>query len=88
MVSIHRGHCAAYVWKVRHRTITDMILMQPQWSNPTINRLSGRLLDAKSVAATAVAISSCGHFCMVGHSGGQIFKVHSFNKPSKLTCFF
>jgi U3 small nucleolar RNA-associated protein 21 len=69
MVSIHKDTAAAYVWKYRHRVATEMVLKQPHWQEN-----SRKFVADRSTHATAVALSPCGNFCVVGARGGALYK--------------
>lgn len=69
LVSIHKDHMNAYVWKFKHRVVTDMILKQPQW-----NTNDRRWLLDPSHHASAIGLSPCGNFCVVGSKGGLVYK--------------
>lgn len=69
MVTVHRNHCNTYVWRFKHRVITDTVLKQPNWNTNSMKSAIDR-----NFHATAVAVSNCGNFCVVGHKGGAIFK--------------
>lgn len=74
LVTIHRNHSDAYVWRFRHRVVTDVVLRQPRWpSNAMMHTLDHRN------HASAVAVSPCGNFCAVGSKGGTI---HLYNLQS------
>lgn len=69
LVTIHENHSNVYVWKYKHKTITEMVLKQSSWnSNPFKHNVE------KGLHATAVALSACGNFCLVGYKGGNIYK--------------
>ena len=56
--------------------MTETILRQPSWrSNDMMYK------DDESTYATAVAVSACGNFCVVGNRGGSI---HRYNLQSGL----
>lgn len=68
LVTVHRNHSNAYVWRYKNKAITDMILRQPNWhANDKMYSPDRKLF------ATAVALSPCGNFAFVGHRGGDIF---------------
>lgn len=74
MVSIHKNHSNAYTWKYRSRTVTDFVLRQPSWkSNDAMHP------DEPAHHASAVTVSACGNYCVVGNKGGTI---HRYNLQS------
>eukprot|EP01041_Mallomonas_annulata_P005529 gene5529-11138_t len=68
IVSIHKNHDSAYVWRHKHRTITEIILRQPHWKSNEMMHHSDR-----STHSTAISVSCCGNFCAVGSRGGIIY---------------
>ena len=68
MVTIHRNHANAYVWRFRNRTVTDMVLRQPAWPKNE----KAYSVD-RATHATAVAVSPCGNYCAVGSRGGPVY---------------
>jgi U3 small nucleolar RNA-associated protein 21 len=74
LVSIHKNHSNAYVWRFRHRVVTDLVLRQTHW--PTNNM---RTTIDRNTHATAVALTPCGNYCLVGYRGGFI---HMYNLQS------
>jgi U3 small nucleolar RNA-associated protein 21 len=68
LVTVHRNHSNAYVWRYKSRTITDMILRQPNWHNNDKMYSPDRRLFA-----TTVGMSPCGNFAFVGHRSGDVF---------------
>lgn len=69
LVTIHKDHANAYVWKFKHRVVTEMVLKQPQWKDNDRKFYSDRRTHA-----TAVALSPCGNFAVVGTRGGVMYK--------------
>eukprot|EP01034_Spumella_vulgaris_P032453 gene32453-40053_t len=69
MATIHRNHSNVYVWKYKHRVVTDMILRQASWA--TNER---KVASSRHNHATSVTLSPCGNFCLVGYKGGMIYK--------------
>ncbi len=59
LVTIHKNHGNAYVWKVEDRSVTTTVL---------------KCIDVDIIGsgATAVIMSSCGNFCVVGYSTGAL----------------
>lgn len=68
IVTCHRNHSSAYVWRHKHRAITEIILKQPHWLTNEKKHHSDR-----STHSTAVSVSSCGNYCVVGSRGGVIY---------------
>ena len=69
MVTVHTGHANAYVWKYKHRVVTDMVLKQPNWGGD--ERMGG--IDRQN-HSTAVCITPCGNFAIVGARSGNIYR--------------
>jgi len=69
LVSIHQDHANTYVWKFKHRVVTEMVLKQPHWKDNDRKFYSDRRTHA-----TAVAMSPCGNFAVVGTRGGTIYR--------------
>jgi U3 small nucleolar RNA-associated protein 21 len=69
MVTVHKDTASAYVWKFKHRVVTEMVLKQPHWQEN-----SRKFLADRRTHATAVALSPCGNFCVVGTRGGALYK--------------
>lgn len=65
IVTIHKNHANAYLWKLQDRTISNIILKQDHpllWSSDYLNH------------STALAVSSCGNFVVIGTRRGVIYK--------------
>ena len=73
-MTIHTNSCAAYVWRTSKKAITNLILKQPHWRTNSMNTV----IDKKNLCS-AVCISACGNFAVVGHKGGRIY---SYNLQS------
>lgn len=69
LVTIHKDHANAYVWKFKHRVVTEMVLKQPHWKDNDRKFYSDRRTHA-----TAVAVSPCGNYAVVGTRGGVLYK--------------
>ncbi len=69
LVTIHQDHANTYVWKFKHRVVTEMVLKQPHWKDNDRKFYSDRRTHA-----TAVAMSPCGNYAVVGTRGGQMYK--------------
>ncbi len=68
LVTIHKNSCNTFVWRFKHRVITETILRQPFWlTNETKNSLD------PMHHSTAVCVTSCGNFCVVGTRSGVIY---------------
>ena len=66
VVTAHAGDPAAYAWRLAHLALGDAVLGPP--AGP---RARGR--DPHPPApATAVALSSCGNFALVGSAAGRV----------------
>ena len=69
MVTIHRGHANAYVWRYKHRVVTEMVLRQPNWGGDE------RIGSAdRHHHSTAVCVTPCGNFAIVGSRSGNIYR--------------
>ncbi len=68
VVTVHKNHSNAYVWRYKNKTITEMILRQPNWHNH-----EKMYSPERKLYATAVALSPCGNFAYVGHKDGAIY---------------
>lgn len=69
LVTVHRNHTNAYLWKFKDRVITEVILRQPHWREN-----DKKYSIDRSHHSTAVAASPCGNFCVVGSRGGVIYQ--------------
>ena len=69
IVTIHKNHSMAYVWSSRTKAQSGPVLRQEGW-----NVSAMKVQPPKTTHATAVTISSCGHFAVVGTKGGTIYK--------------
>ena len=72
MVTIHRNHSNAYLWKYKNRVVTEVILKQSSWHN---NKMM--YVPDKRHFSTAVAMSVCGNSVVVGSHGGVIYKYNA-----------
>ena len=64
VLTAHRGDTAAYTWRLQHFTLGDNMLQ------PDVSR--GRVSQAPLAPVSAVAISCCGNFGIVGSESGRI----------------
>jgi U3 small nucleolar RNA-associated protein 21 len=69
MATIHTNCCDTYVWRYKHRTVTEMVLRQPHWKHSELHRDH----DNRQTHSTAVCLSACGNYCVVGSRGGVVF---------------
>lgn len=69
LVTIHEDHAMAYVWSTKRKAQIGPVLRQEEWN---ISAMKSQ--PPKAAHATSVAISSCGHFALVGTKGGVIYK--------------
>jgi U3 small nucleolar RNA-associated protein 21 len=76
LVTIHYNHEYAYVWKFKHRVITEMILKP---SNTKINH--NIYYKDNNKITSSIALSPCGNYCVIGMKGGLI---HQYNLQSGL----
>lgn len=72
MVTIHKNHSNAYLWKYKNRVITEVILKQASWNNNEM-----MYVPDKRNFSTAVAMSVCGNSVVVGSQGGVIYKYNA-----------
>ncbi|EQC27067.1 hypothetical protein SDRG_15077 [Saprolegnia diclina VS20] len=71
VVTCHESEVPAYVWTLERKAMGKKVLQQVEGHTTPGSIEHQRRLDSK---ATAVAISSCGNFALVGSVGGAIFK--------------
>ena len=76
LVTIHDNSCAAYVWRSSKKSITNIVLKQAHWRTNAMNTV----IDRRNLCS-AVCISACGNYAIVGHKGGRIY---SYNLQSGL----
>ena len=69
VVTAHAADSCAYVWRFENRALGPHELRQPHW--PVSNM--GQDQDPRHYA-TAVAISVCGNYALVGTAGGVTYK--------------
>ena len=69
LVTIHQDHAIAYIWSTRKKSQSGPVLRQEDW-----NVSAMKAQPPKTAHATAVAMSSCGNFAVVGTKGGVIYK--------------
>ena len=69
LVTIHRDHAMAYVWSNRRGAQSGPVLRQAHW-----NVSAMKVPPPARCHATAVCISSCGNFALVGTKGGVIYR--------------
>ncbi len=62
VITAHEGDTAAYTWRLQHFTLGEAALAPPA------AELGGR----PAAPVTAVAISSCGNFGLVGSGSGRV----------------
>lgn len=76
VVTIHQNHANVYLWKYKHRVISDIILRQPEWNPNNDNDIysNHKHLSVPGNHASAVCMSSCGNFAIVGTKNGMIYK--------------
>lgn len=67
MVTCHAGDPAAYTWRLAHFTLGEHVLLPP----PEEQQAPGQQLQT-AAAATAVAVSCCGNFALVGNDAGRV----------------
>lgn len=68
LVTIHKNHSNAYLWNYKNRVVSEMILRQPDWHNNAMMYSVDR-----TIHSTAVAMTTCGNFALVGSRGGMIY---------------
>ncbi|CAM9528326.1 unnamed protein product [Chrysoparadoxa australica] len=69
IITVHEGDCSAYAWRYRHRAIGQHVLSQKHWKRNSMMHPE----DPKCFGS-AVAISVCGNYGLVGTQGGEIYK--------------
>ncbi len=69
LVTIHKDHAMAYVWSTKRKSQHGPVLRQDGW-----NVSAMKIQPPKDTHASALAISSCGNFAVVGTKGGTIYK--------------
>eukprot|EP00980_Cylindrotheca_fusiformis_P030812 scaffold25455_cov152-Cylindrotheca_fusiformis.AAC.2 len=69
VVTIHKDHAFAYVWSSKRGAQSGPVLRQNGW-----NVSAMKPPPPATAQATAVAISTCGNFALVGSKGGTIYK--------------
>lgn len=69
LVTIHKDHAFAYVWSTKRGAQSGPVLRQEDWNISAMKRA-----PPVTAHATAVAISTCGNFALVGTRGGNIYK--------------
>ncbi|WIA38106.1 hypothetical protein OEZ86_001468 [Tetradesmus obliquus] len=67
VVTCHAGDPAAYTWRLAHFTLGEHVLLPP----PEEQQAPGQQLQT-AAAATAVAVSCCGNFALVGNDAGRV----------------
>ncbi|WIA17803.1 hypothetical protein OEZ85_009315 [Tetradesmus obliquus] len=67
VVTCHAGDPAAYTWRLAHFTLGEHVLLPP----PDEQQAPGQQLQT-AAAATAVAVSCCGNFALVGNDAGRV----------------
>ena len=73
LATIHKGQIAAHIWSRKNKAITSKTLTPPAY-------VSGLNQEQIMLApASAVAVTACGNFCVVGYGNGVI---HKFNLQS------
>jgi U3 small nucleolar RNA-associated protein 21 len=69
LVTIHKEHAFAYVWSSKRGAQSGPVLRQNGW-----NVSAMKPPPPVTEHATAVALSTCGNFALVGTKGGTIYK--------------
>lgn len=69
LVTIHKNHAMAYVWSTKRGAQSGPVLRQQSW-----NISAMQVPPPRAAHATAVTMSSCGSFAVVGTRGGTIYK--------------
>ena len=65
VVTAHEGDSAAYTWRLQHYTLGEHVLHRPPSKDPDSD-------EGKPAPVTAVAMSHCGNFALVGSATGQL----------------
>jgi len=71
VATIHKNHSNTYLWRFRNRTVTEVILKQPSWKSNSMLQSVVELDRARH--STAVCLTACGNYCVVGSRGGSIY---------------
>jgi U3 small nucleolar RNA-associated protein 21 len=69
LVTIHQDHSLAYVWNTQRGAQSGPVLRQKSWNVSNMQRR-----PPSETHATAVAISACGNFALIGTKGGTIYR--------------
>ena len=69
MVTIHQDHSLAYVWSTKRGVQSGPVLRQLRWNVSAMKKP-----PPPETHATAVTISACGSFALIGTKGGVIYK--------------
>lgn len=69
LVTIHQDHSLAYVWSTRRGAQSGPVLRQLEWNVSAMKKAPPR-----QTHATAVAMSACGSFALIGTRGGTIYR--------------
>ena len=69
LVTIHKDHAFAYVWSTKRGVQSGPVLRQLRWNVSAMKKP-----PPTETHATAVTISACGSFALIGTKGGIIYK--------------
>ncbi len=69
LVTIHHQHANSYLWRYKHRVVTEIVLRQPSWRGDERIGSSDR-----GHHSTAVAVTPCGNYALIGTRSGIIYK--------------
>lgn len=84
VITAHEGASAAYTWRLQHFTLGKHRLQAPRTPTDPLKASAGPLATGKGPGAsqplapdplwvvTAVALSCCGNFSLVGTAGGNL----------------
>jgi U3 small nucleolar RNA-associated protein 21 len=73
VVTAHEGDSAAYTWRLAHFTRGEAVLRPTPTAMRVINAGGGRVAaGAAGAAVSAVAVTPCGNFAVVGSAAGRV----------------
>jgi U3 small nucleolar RNA-associated protein 21 len=73
VVTAHEGDHRAYTWRLAHFTLGEAVLQPTPTALRVVNSGGGRLAaGAASAPVSAVAVTPCGNFAVVGSSAGRV----------------
>ena len=70
VITCHEGAPAAYTWRLQHFTLGDAVLRPPP--DPSNSQQQQQQQQQQAAAVTAVALSPCGNYGLVGTAAGRV----------------